>query len=81
MASHRRMNIRVSEETHYWINLDAARHGRSLQEHVDALLSERARAIAGQFENVRPPQPDEGRKGGAYPAGGLPASLTCDRQS
>lgn len=82
MRTERRLNIRVSEDTHYWINLDAARHGRTLQEHVDALLSERARSISEQFGNVRPTA-EEGRKAGAgnsvrYPVGGSPAPVCRD---
>lgn len=56
----RRLNIRVNEETHYWLNLDAARYGRSLQGHVNALLSEHATKTKEQFGGVRP----EGTKGG-----------------
>jgi predicted HicB family RNase H-like nuclease len=50
----KRLNIRVSEPTHYWLNLDAARHSRSLQQHVDALLTERAEEVSRTFGGKRP---------------------------
>lgn len=76
----RRLNIRVSEEAHFWINLDAARHGRSLQQHVDALVTERADAVKAQHGGVRP-EPEVGKKGGSYTdrSPHSYAMRTCDR--
>lgn len=74
----RRLNVRVSEETHYWINLDAARHSRSLQQHVSALMDRRAAEVREQFSGVRP-SAEEGRKGALlYPTGGSPAACLRD---
>lgn len=53
----RRLNIRVSDDTHYWLNVDAARHNRSMQQHVDALLSAHAQKVAAEFGGKRLDQP------------------------
>lgn len=50
----KRLNIRTTEEVHYWLNLEAARHGRSLQQHVNHLLTERANAVSAEYGGVRP---------------------------
>lgn len=50
----KRLNIRTTEEVHYWLNLEAARHGRSLQQHVNHLLTERAKVVSAEYGGVRP---------------------------
>lgn len=50
----RRLNIRVSEDTHYWLNLDAARNSRSLQAHLERRLDEWASEVKAGFGGKRP---------------------------
>lgn len=50
----RRLNIHVSEETHYWLNVDAARHGKRLQGHLEKLLDTHAAGVSAEYQGQRP---------------------------
>jgi uncharacterized protein (DUF1778 family) len=74
----KRLNLRVSDDTHYWLNIDAARRGQSLQGYMEERLDKQAAGVAeafglqpsdrltnGTLERLSRPAPEEeGRKGG-----------------